>query len=223
MDATTDARSERRRTGVVLAGGRSRRFGPTDKALAPLDGRPMLRRVVDRLGGVVDGVVVNCRPDQRDRFAAALDGVSEVRFAVDPPGRTDGGPVAGLRTALDAVGTPTAAVAACDTPRIPPSLLRALFERAAGRAGAVPSDGERRYPLCAVYRTSDARAACDAVGRNGSMRAVVNRLDPVVVPPATVRKHLPPRSSEHCALGALASVDTREELSALECAVAPVD
>lgn len=207
MEATTDSQRDPSRAGVVLAGGRSRRFGPTDKALAPVGGRPMLRRVVERVRGVADAVVVNCRPDQRDRFAAALDGVPDVRFAVDPPERVDGGPVAGLRTALDAVRTPSAAVTACDMPRLPPSLLRVLFERAAGRAGVVPHDGERRRPLCGVYRVPDARVACESVGPNGSLRAVLDHLDPVVVPRVTVREHAP--------TAALESVDTREDRSRL--------
>ncbi len=41
--------------GVILAGGRSRRFGGGDKALADLDGRSILARVIARCGPKWDG------------------------------------------------------------------------------------------------------------------------------------------------------------------------
>lgn len=188
------------RSAVVLAGGRSRRFGPADKALAPIGGRAMVARVADRAGGVADEVIVNCRPAQRDRIAAVLDG--DVRFAVDPPARVDGGPVAGLHTGLEAARAPLAAVVPCDVPRLPPALLDLLFVRTrdGDAAGAVPGDGERTpLALPGVYRTAPALTACEAVGAGGSLRAVTDRLDPLVLPPAAVRGHASP--------GALADVD----------------
>ena len=43
--------------GLILAGGKSTRFG-TDKAAAPLAGRPMLQWVVDALAGVCEEIVI---------------------------------------------------------------------------------------------------------------------------------------------------------------------
>ena len=63
----------RMRAVLVIAGGRSTRFGDRDKAVAELDGTPMIRRVVDRVADVVDEVVINCRADQVDPISAALD------------------------------------------------------------------------------------------------------------------------------------------------------
>lgn len=73
------------RTGVVLAGGYSTRFGEADKALAEIDGTPMVARVVDRLSEVVEGIVVSCRDDQQPAFERAistLDPDVSVRFAL---------------------------------------------------------------------------------------------------------------------------------------------
>ena len=50
------------RSGVVVAGGRSTRFGAPDKAVADLGGTPMIRRVADRIAPAVEELVVNCRP-----------------------------------------------------------------------------------------------------------------------------------------------------------------
>src|SRR6478736_204014 len=39
--------------GVLLAGGKSSRMGGGDKCLLPLAGKPMLTRIIDRLGGQI--------------------------------------------------------------------------------------------------------------------------------------------------------------------------
>lgn len=46
-------------TGVVLAGGKARRMGGTDKGLLELDGKPLWRHVADTLALQVETVVVN--------------------------------------------------------------------------------------------------------------------------------------------------------------------
>ncbi len=44
-------------SGVVLAGGLSRRLG-RDKAVEPLRGQPLIRRVIQRVGKVSDEIIV---------------------------------------------------------------------------------------------------------------------------------------------------------------------
>ena len=56
-------------TGVVLAGGLSRRMGGGDKGLLELAGKPMLRHVIDRLAPQVGTIVINANGDPQ-RFAA---------------------------------------------------------------------------------------------------------------------------------------------------------
>src|ERR1700682_4042642 len=55
-------------TGVVLAGGLSRRMGGGDKGLLELAGRPMLTHVVCRLRPQVGAMVINANGDAA-RFA----------------------------------------------------------------------------------------------------------------------------------------------------------
>lgn len=181
------------RTGVVLAGGYSTRFGETDKALAEIDGTPMIARVVDRLSAVVDSLVVSCRDDQQagfDRAIAALDLDIPVRFALDP--EPDRGPLAGIAQSFEGVDTAYAAVVACDMPFVDPSFVAFLFDQAAGHDAAVPElkDGHRQ-PLQAVYhvdRTStvaEQRLAADS----RSLQRTLAELDTVVVDPETVSDH----------------------------------
>lgn len=56
-------------TGVLLAGGQSRRMGGGDKGLLEIAGKPMLAHVLSRLQTQVDRVVINANGDAA-RFAA---------------------------------------------------------------------------------------------------------------------------------------------------------
>jgi len=166
------------RTGLVLAGGHSTRFGDGDKATARVAGAPMVRRVAERVASVTDELVVNCRDAQRGRLAAALDGL-DYRLAVDPV--PDEGPLAGLRTGLRVARGDAVAAVACDMPRADPGLFEELFERA--ETAAVPRADGHLQPLHAVYDRHAARFACDRTMANDSRRLAdaLARLDPEVV------------------------------------------
>ncbi|WP_336037271.1 molybdenum cofactor guanylyltransferase [Halobacterium yunchengense] len=171
------------RTGVVLAGGHSSRFGDREKALAELDGEPLLGHAVRALAPVVGAVVVSCRRDQRPAFGAALDGAPvDATFACDPT--PDCGPAAGLATALAAAPGAEAAVVGCDMPFADGALLDWLFDALDDSAAVVSVVDGHPQPLHAVYRTDPARrAARGAVADgSGSLRAVLDRLDAVEVP-----------------------------------------
>jgi molybdopterin-guanine dinucleotide biosynthesis protein A len=204
-----------RTTAVVVAGGRSARFGDRDKALVPVDGVPMVRRVADRAAPLVDELVVNCRPDQRTAFADALaDCALAPRFAVDPV--PDRGPVAGLRTGLRLAAGRHAVALACDLPALPTPLVGYLCSRARtiDAAAVVPATDGRRQPLCAAYDVDAAREACTRVLARGddSLRSLVADLDPVVtVGEAAIAE----RAGPH----ALTNVNTPADLDALDGAV----
>ncbi|MFC7156204.1 molybdenum cofactor guanylyltransferase [Halomarina halobia] len=213
-------------TAVVVAGGRSTRFGEADKAVADLAGTPMIRRVADRLAGVVDALVVNCREEQVSAVRAALDGYPlDTAFAVDDD--PDEGPMAGIRTGLRAVEDEYAFVVACDMPFVEPDVVRYLFERATGRdGGEAGADGETRtrsYDAAvprlddewfqtthAVYRAAAMADACDAALERGERRVVAPlfELDYVVVDEPAIRA----RGS----LDTFENVNTREEFAAAE-------
>jgi len=172
-----------RRAGLVLAGGYSRRFGATDKAFATLDGRPLVEHVLERLGRVVDGLLVSVRDEQLTRLRGALraTGIS-VGAVPDPvPGR---GPAAGIAAGLAPCRATYAAVLACDTPLVDPGFLSGLFERARGCDGAVPRIDGRLRPTLAVYRTAAIRTACERslASGDGSLRGAVDALDATIVP-----------------------------------------
>src|SRR5438132_11084136 len=58
-ETRTRVTEDERITGVILAGGQGRRMGTIDKGLVPLDGRPMVAHVLDRLRPQVDEILIN--------------------------------------------------------------------------------------------------------------------------------------------------------------------
>lgn len=115
-------------SGIVLAGGRSSRFG-RDKLAEPIDGEPLLWRPIRALAdaGCAEIVVV-LAPDAPEP-ALPLDVAVPVRFARDP--EPFGGPLVGLHAGLVAASGGLALVVAGDQPDLRPALLRLLAERAA--------------------------------------------------------------------------------------------
>jgi molybdopterin-guanine dinucleotide biosynthesis protein A len=178
------------RTGVVLAGGYSTRFGDRDKALAAIDGDPMLVRVVRRLASVVDEVVVSCRADQHEEFEREIDGLAAptpVRFVHDST--PDMGPLAGIKNAFEGTESEITAVVACDMPWVDPAFLSALFDRVGDAEALVPEhpDGHLQ-PTQAVYRTAAMRqvAGDQLAAGNRSVHRALDQLDMTVLSAATV-------------------------------------
>jgi molybdopterin-guanine dinucleotide biosynthesis protein A len=103
-------------TGVILAGGSSRRLG-RDKATLKLDGKPLAHWVAEALGPTVAEIwLVTNHP--------------QTHLALNLPLVTDlvpfQGPLGGLATALCYARTPWVLLTAVDTPFLSPSLVAAL-------------------------------------------------------------------------------------------------
>ena len=190
---------------VILAGGRSTRFGDSDKAVAKLASRPMIRRVADRLTPVVDRVVVNCRADQTEAIERALaDFPDPVVIAEDP--EPDQGPVAGIATGLRASDSGYAFVVACDMPFVESELVAHLLERAKGHDAAVPRIGDGWFQTThAAYRVGAMVDACERALAAGERKvlAPLERLDYLVVGEEELR--------EHGSLDSFENLNTREE------------
>jgi molybdopterin-guanine dinucleotide biosynthesis protein A len=134
--------------GLVLAGGRSVRFGG-EKAVAQFDGKPLLEWAALRLVSVCARVAANVRPGTGAEAVAKRLGWPVL---YDEAGDALG-PLAGVKVGLiwaEEQGARLLAVSPCDAPLLPADLYVRLLEHAAGGAAmAETSDG--RQPLCAVW------------------------------------------------------------------------
>lgn len=137
--------------GVVIAGGRSVRFGG-EKAVAILSGEPLLVWAVRRLQRACAAVAVNARPQTHAEALARGNGLPVLHdLEGDPLGPLAGVKV-GLQWARD-LGARAIAVSPCDAPLLPENLFPRLIEAAdAGAAMAETPDGVQ--PLCAVWPVS---------------------------------------------------------------------
>ncbi|KTG09104.1 molybdenum cofactor guanylyltransferase [Haloprofundus marisrubri] len=193
------------RTAVIIAGGRSTRFGDADKATADLAGTPMIRRVGDRLVGVVDELVVNCRADQRAAVLEAFEGYPHPVSIVEDE-TPDEGPMSGIRTGLRAASGEYAVVVACDMPFVDPGVISYLFERVEEHDAAVPQLEDKWFQTThAVYRAEAMADACDEALAEGARKIIdpLFELDYVVVDESAV--------SEHGRLRTFENLNTREE------------
>lgn len=144
-------------TGVILAGGQSRRMG-TDKAFVLFDGRTLIERTMDALRQVCGEIVV---------VANALEAYARFDARVVPDTFPDFGPLAGLHAGLEAMRTDLGVAVAVDMPFLNPALLRAMIDAAEGWDAVIPAlaaevsaaDVKRHrakdldmHPLHAVYR-----------------------------------------------------------------------
>ena len=142
--------STERVTGIVLAGGTSRRMG-TDKRSVVVDGVPMLVRAVRAVGTVADTVLVACRREDPPApgLMAGLDAhIVHDRFE-------NAGPLAGIEAGLSASVGDVAIVVAADMPCLSAAVLRhlAISLRASPRVGAtVVRTSTGPEPLLAAYR-----------------------------------------------------------------------
>ncbi|MEO6081051.1 MAG: molybdenum cofactor guanylyltransferase [Steroidobacteraceae bacterium] len=134
--------------GVVIAGGRSQRFGG-EKAVALFAGKPLLLWAAMRLARSCVEVAVNARPGTE---AAALAQAEGLALLHDEPGDPDG-PLAGVRAGLlwaQSCQARTLAVSPCDAPLLPEDLYTRLIA-AAGVGAAMAETVDGRQPLCAVW------------------------------------------------------------------------
>ncbi len=176
-------------TGIVLAGGRSSRFG-SDKLLARVEGVPLLTRAVSALGPVCDDVIVVVGPvGPEPELPGGL-----VHRVVRDEDRFEG-PLAGVAAGLDSALGEMSVVVAGDMPYLQEEVLREMLRVASrSRAHAVAlADAGRVRPVPCVVGTRPAartarslldtgerrlRALLEALGVETVDEADWTRLDP---------------------------------------------
>lgn len=147
-------------SGIVLAGGRSRRFG-SDKLAARVGDGTLLDRSVAVVASIAADVVVVVAP-RDDRVLAPIPG--PLRIVQDP--EAHGGPLVGLLTGLEAVDQPLVVVVGGDMPALRPDVLRLLVRTLV----SVPTIG------AVVLRSRGALVPLPAAVRTGAATDWTRRL-----------------------------------------------
>lgn len=187
---------------IVLAGGRSSRFG-RDKLAAMIDGRPLLDHAIDAVRIVATDVVVVAAPD------ANPDVPGGVLVAHDPIAFE--GPLAGLAAGLAALdpAVDLVVVVAGDMPSLKPAVLQRLLDTVASGSDAaiLGLDGDEP-PLPLALRRRRVQAAIGTLLDAGErrLRAVSRVLGAEVIPEATWRLDDPTAAT-------LRDIDTQADLA----------
>jgi molybdopterin-guanine dinucleotide biosynthesis protein A len=211
-----------RASGIVLAGGRSSRFG-RDKLAEPVDGAPLLHLAVRAMAAACTEVLVISPPAGLDN-ALPRGLPTPVREVSDPTAFA--GPLVGLLTGLRAATGDLVVVAAGDMPSLDPAVLRLMLRRMSERSSsatgndrsagywaahgvALESDGEPQPLPLVMERGAAISSASDLVaGGERSLRALLSALDIAVIPEAQWRA-LDPEGAT------LRDVDRPSDLSAV--------
>lgn len=129
-------------TGVLLAGGKSRRMG-RDKRVLELEGTTLFARALSVLDGLFPEVLV--------AVAEALPEGVEVPHRVVTDLIPDCAALGGLYTGLALAAHPRVFVAACDMPLLSAPLIRAMVERDPRADVVMASLSHGLQPMHAVY------------------------------------------------------------------------
>jgi len=140
---------------VIQAGGESRRMGQS-KALVPFAGRPLICRLVERVGPVADELIITT--NEGERLAFLLDDYPEFNIRLVPDLHDFRGALPGIHTALEAASNPYVAIVACDMLFASPRLIvaEAITLKESGADAVIPVNKHGYEPFHAIYR----RAAC---------------------------------------------------------------
>ncbi|MEE3141171.1 MAG: molybdenum cofactor guanylyltransferase [Chloroflexota bacterium] len=132
-------------SGVILAGGLSRRLG-RDKALVSISDQPLIQRVIERVEQLSQEILVVVADQNR---AADLPLAQEHRVVFDRyPGTRSLG---GIFSGLDAASNGWTLVVACDMPFLNLALLRRMMALTEDADAVVPLIDGRPEPTHALY------------------------------------------------------------------------
>lgn len=170
-------------TAIVLAGGRSSRFG-RDKLAETFGDRTVLAQAIAAVGPLAQETIV---VTTSDGAPAVPDGVVLMR---DP--RPYEGPLAGLLTGLRAATQPVVLLVGGDMPTMVGPVLGLLLAELADpmiEAARLEEDGRGR-PLPGAFRGGAALAAAERLvaGGDRSLRAVYGALVTALIAEATWRR-----------------------------------
>lgn len=188
-------------TGIILAGGLSRRLG-RDKAVEPINGQPLIGRVMDALSRITDELVVVVNTPQRGQELPLPDSAVA---AVDI--HPNAGSLGGIFTGLSAASNQWGIVAACDMPFLNLDLLSHLLSFRESHDAVVPVLDHRPEPTHAAY-SKVCRPAIEARLEAGDLK-IARFFDDVHV------KYVSQRQVEEIDPGRLSffNVNTEEDLT----------
>jgi molybdopterin-guanine dinucleotide biosynthesis protein A len=168
-------------TGIVLIGGKSRRFG-SDKVVSPFRGKHLVEHVVDLITPLFEDVIlIGTKRPELEEFH-----VEEDVF----PGR---GPLGGIYTALTMASTDQCFVFAADMPNLNREFIAHMISTADDHDVIMPLWSKGREPLHAVYHRRILPILKDLLDK-GRLKIfdLITSVDTLAIPEETIRIYQDP-------------------------------
>ncbi len=197
-------------TGVILAGGRSRRFGE-NKALVQLAGKPLIVYVHEQLARIVDEIIVvisklSSRSIYTNLFGketVILTDLSDVQL-----------PLMGALTGFTYSKGEYTILLPCDTPFVSQKVMKFLLNISKGMSAVIPrwSNGYIE-PIQAVYKTHPALEASKGALSKGKLefRSMISDLKNVRYVSTNVIEKMDPALTSFFNINTLAELRKAEE------------
>lgn len=150
---------------AIFAGGRATRLGGVNKALLEVGGRPIVHRILSRLGPLSDDRLILAN----DR---SLDSLAGARLVLDE--EPHAGVLPALANGLRAAHGDLCLVVACDMPFLSRPVFEYLLslQRAEAADVVIPRAGTYLEPMHAVYRRQTVLGAIEQALARGEQRMV---------------------------------------------------
>lgn len=176
MTSNAEKKGQYDATALILAGGKSSRFG-SDKARLRLHDRDIMEILAEECAKVCREVLVitdsgsKFPPRRRNLFREVADNY---------PGS---GPMGGLQAGLTAAKHDVCLLMACDMPFLTAPLMRLFLDCAEDRELVLPQDGEDIEPMFGVYKKSLLPAVERLLAANRrSLLNLTRETDPLLLP-----------------------------------------
>jgi molybdopterin-guanine dinucleotide biosynthesis protein A len=130
-------------TGIILAGGMSKRMG-TEKGLIPFLGKPMIEHVLEAIKPLCNHIIIS---SNNQAF-------TYLGFPVIKDSIMDFGPSAGIFEGLKKASSSVNIIVPCDMPFVSTSFLRCLITFSKDYEITVTEVNNVVQPLCGIYNKS---------------------------------------------------------------------
>jgi molybdopterin-guanine dinucleotide biosynthesis protein A len=194
-----------KRAAIILAGGKAKRFQTTqdkwqDKALAELDGKPLLIHTIENIQTVVDEIVVVVNENQTRiaHYQKVLQKyhVKSARIVADLKIKNLSGPLIAILTGLKLTKSDYCITIPCDAPMFNPKVADYLFDKINGSLVAVPMwpNGRLETLLMVLERKSILKitAVLCQLGRSHPDDIIRGSLNTILISPLSQIKILDP-------------------------------
>jgi len=127
-------------TGIILAGGKSKRFGK-DKALIEWQGKTLFENAVDLCRPFTNSLLISSNHTAHNQFG----------IEVVPDKVADCGPMGGIYSCLDKSDTEWNFVISVDSPAVHPGFIQTLISESGKYDAVIPLHEQGIEPLVALY------------------------------------------------------------------------